>query len=130
MWCSPSQGSIVGSLLFLLYINNLPQAVVSDLLLYADDTNVVSQHKNVTEIEKQQLWGFSSLCEWFVENKRSIHFEQDKTKSIIFGTKHNLQNAKVLNIVYNCIDIKQYEEVKYLGCVLDQSLPGESWLWM
>ena len=55
MWCSPSQGSIVGSLLFLLYINNLPQAVVSDLLLYADDTNIVSQHKNVTEIEKQQL---------------------------------------------------------------------------
>ena len=66
------------------------------------------------------------MCDWFVDNKLSVHFGQDKTKSILFGTKHKIRNANVLNIVYNGIEIKQYEKVKYLGCILDQNLSGES----
>ena len=119
------QGSILGPLLFLLYINDLPQAVVSDSLLYADDTCIVFQHKSITEIEKQLIRDSSSLCDWFDDNKLSIHFGQDKTKSILFGTKHKLRNAKSLNIVYNGIEIKQHAKVKYLGCTVDESLSAE-----
>ena len=104
----------------------MPQAVVSDSLLYANDTCIVFQHENVTEIEKQLLRDFSSLCDWFVDNKLSVHFGQDKTKSILFGTKLKLRNAKALNSVYNGPEVKQYEKVKYLGCILDQNLSGES----
>ena len=104
----------------------MPQAVASGSLLYADDTCIVFQHQNVTEIEKQLLRNFSSLCDWFVDNKLSAHFGQDKAKSILFGTKHKLRNAKALNMVYDGTEIKQYEKVKYLGCILDQSLSGES----
>ena len=93
----------------------MPPAVVSDFLLDADDTCIVFQHENVTEIEKQLLKDFSSLSDWFVDNKLSVHFSQEKTKSILFGTKHKLRNAKALNIVYNGTEIKQYEKVKYLG---------------
>ena len=117
----------LGPLLFLLYINDLSRAVVSDSLLYADDTCIVFQHKSEIEIEKQLTRDFSSLCDWFVDNKLSIHFGQDKTKSILFGTKHKLRNAKSLSIVYNGIEIKQHTKVKYLGYVLDESLSGESW---
>ena len=124
--CGVPQGSILGLLLFLLYINDLPQAVVSDSLLYADDTCIVFQHKSEIEIEKQLIRDFSSLCDWFVDNKLSIHFGQDKTKSILFGTKHELRNAKSLNIVNNGIEIKQHAKVKYLGCILGESLSGES----
>ena len=84
------QGSILGPLLFLLYINDLPQAVVSDSLLCADDTCIVFQHKNEIEIEKQLIRDFSSVCDWFVDNKLSMHFGQGKTKSMLFGTKHKL----------------------------------------
>ena len=110
----------------MLYINDLPQAVVSDSLLYGNDICIVFQHKDVTEIEKQLLRDFSSLCDWFVDNRLSAHFGRDKTKSILFVTKYKLRNAKALNIVYNGTEIKECEKVKYLGCVLDQSLPGES----
>ena len=110
----------------MLYRNDLFQPAVSDSLLYGDDTCIVFQYKNVAEIEKQLLRDFSSLYDWFIDNKLSVHFSQDKTKSILFGTKHKLRNAKALNIVYNGIEIKQYEKVKYVGCILDQSLSGES----
>ena len=47
------QGSIVDSLLFLMYINGMSQAVKCNLFLYADDTCRVCQHKHINEIEKQ-----------------------------------------------------------------------------
>ena len=50
-------------------------AVATDSLLYADDTCIVFQYKNVTGIEKQPLRDFSSLCDWFVDNKLANKFK-------------------------------------------------------
>ena len=102
------------------------QAVARDSFLYVDDTCIVFQHKNITEIEKQLIIDFWSWRHWFFDNKLSIHFGQDKTKSILFSSKHKLGNAKSLINVYNGIEIKQHGNAKYLGCILHESLSSKS----
>ena len=64
-----------------------------------------------------------NLCDWFVDNKLSILFDEDKTKCILFSWNKTLLE---LNIVYNNNRIKQYCMVEYLGCCLDANLNGES----
>ena len=116
------QGSILGPLLFLKYINDMSQAVRCNLFLYADDTCLVCQHKDINEIEKQLNKDFESICDWFVDNKLSIHFGDDKTKSILFATKFKIKKVRKLNIKYGDIQIKQHFKVKYLGCILDERM--------
>ena len=66
------------------------------------------------------------LCDWFADNKLSIHFGEDKIKPILFGSKHKIKKSKPLNIRYNYIKIKQYSKVTYLGYIFDETLSGES----
>ena len=80
------QGSILGLLLFLIYVNDMPQAAKSNLLLYADDSCFVFQEKHIIEIEKQLNGDFTNISEWFVDNRLSIHFDEDKTKSVLFAS--------------------------------------------
>ena len=124
--CGVPQGSILGPLLFLLYINDMPESVSSDLFLYADDSCLVFQHKDLKEIEKQLNKDFANLCDWFVENKLSIHFGDDKTKSILFVNKYKLKRTDKLVITYEGKEIKQHSKVNYLGCILDETLSGDS----
>ena len=74
------------------------------------------------EIKDQLNLNFSSLCDWFINNKLSIHLGKDKAKSIPFGTKLNIKQAEPLNIVHGNVKIEQYTKVTYLGCILDESL--------
>ena len=112
--CGVPQGSILGPLLFLLYVNDMKQAVDCDLFLYADDSCLVYQHKDVSKIEQNLNKNFSNIYNWFVDNKLSIHFGEDKTKCILFGIKK-------LNT-----QIKQYHVVTYLGCALHENLSRET----
>ena len=124
--CGVPQGSILGPLLFLIYVNDMPMAVKCDLFLYADDTCLVFQSKNVKDIKKQLNEDFANICDWFVDNKLSIHFGEDKTKSILFASKRKMKNLQKLEIIYNNNRIKQHSGVTYLGCILEETMSGES----
>ena len=103
----------------------MPQAVNCKLFLYADDTSLTFQHENMKEIEDQLNLNSLRLCDCFINNKLSIHLGEDKTKSILFGTKLNIKRAE-RNIVYGNVKVKPYTKVTYQCCILDESLSGES----
>ena len=60
----------------------MPMAVKCNQFLYANDTCLVFESKNVKNIKKQLNFDFANIGDWFVDNKLSIHFSEDKTKSI------------------------------------------------
>ena len=66
---------------------------------------------------------FSLLCEWFIDNKLSIHFGQDKTKSVLFSKTRGLKEN---NISFAGHYIKQQETVENLGCQLYSKLSAEA----
>ena len=104
----------------------MSQAVKCNLFLYAGDTCLVCQHNDINDIEKQLNKDFENICDWFVDNKLSIHFGDDKTKSILFVTKFKIKRVRKLNIKYGDIQVKQHSKVKYLGCMLDETMSGET----
>ena len=108
-----------------MYVNDMAQAVKCDLYLYADDSCLLYTDRDMHEIEDTLNKNFNSLCDWFVESKLSIHFGEDKTKSIIFGSKRRLKDTHKLDIRRGEIEIKQHQEVKYLGCIFDCNTSGE-----
>ena len=112
--CGVPHCSILEPLLFLIYINDMPQAVKSNLLLYADDSCLMYQHKDIAKIEKILNEDFENICDWFVDEKLSIHFRDDKTKSILFISKQRAKNIRKLNTRYKEINIKQQAQVTYL----------------
>ena len=104
----------------------MSQAVKCHLFLYADDSCLVCQHKDINEIEKQLNVDFSNICNWFLDNKLSIYFGENKTKLILFDSKFKNKNIKKLNIKYGDMQIEQHSKVKYLGCLMDEKMSGEA----
>ena len=57
-------------------------------LLYANDTCLVFEHRDIKTIEEHLNQDFSTLVNWFVDNELSVHIGEDKTKLILFSPKN------------------------------------------
>ena len=106
----------------------MPQAVDCDLFLYADDTFFLFQHKDLERTKEKLTKNFSNVYDWFVDNKLSIHFGENRTQSILFSTKNRKRKIETLDIQYGDVKIKQYSKVTCLGCELEESWWGKLWL--
>ena len=98
-----------------IYLNDLPQTInKTGSYLYADDTSAFYQNKNKV-LNKE----FLSICEWFIDNTLSIHFVNDKTKTIFFS---RLKSPPKLSISYGDYSLKQHNIVENLGCYFNSNL--------
>ena len=118
--CGVPQGSVLGPLLFLIYINDLPNISKKlKFFLFADDTNIYYESSNLKELEitinKELKW----LNQWLSVNRLALNIK--KTNYIIFHPKNKLIKETItLTINKKAIDEKKY--VKYLGILIDSSL--------
>ena len=115
------QGSILGPLLFSLYINDLPDAVTKcKVILYADDTALIYSNKNKTIIEKTLNQDMANVKLWLDSNKLTLNVK--KTKCMLIGNSQMLARTDSLDLKVDGDKIEQVKEFKYLGVWIDQTM--------
>ncbi len=118
--CGVPQGSILGPLLFILYINDLPNTVFScEIGLYADDTVLYTSGKSVTEVADKLQDDMNRVYLWMCANRLSLNV--GKTKSMLFATRY-FKGCVDLSITVAGEVLEQMNVFKYLGFLLDNRL--------
>ena len=115
------QGSILGPLLFLIFINDLPNASNFYIKLFADDTFLCSQNKDVAVLEREANVELDKVFVWLASNKLTLN--TDKSKFMIVTNRKSIPK---LSIKVNNIPLKSCDSYKYLGVMIDKNLDWKS----
>ena len=107
--CGVLQGSVLGPLLFLIYMNNLSRSSeILSIILFADDTNLFFSHKNLFTLKETMNWELSMIASWLSANKLSLnikktHFiiqrEEIKSKCVNYNKQPKNWASKVYKIL-------------------------------
>ena len=110
----------IGPLLFLIYINDLNNAIGHSMVHhFGDDTNIIFSLKSLKKVNKCINHDLSLLVQWLWANRISLN--TNKTEIILFWTK-NKKITKNLNFRISGQKIDTIKQTKYLGIYLDEGL--------
>ena len=120
------QGSVLGPLLFLIYINDITKASSKlRFFLFADDTNLLYANKNLKTLENTVNTELIKLCDWLTANKLTLNIK--KSNFVLFRTCQKRITTPVNirlfdNDAGQYVDLDNKECVKYLGVLIDSHL--------
>ena len=120
--CGVPQGSNLGPLLFLLYVNDLPNCLrYSSAEMYADDTNLTACSDNINNLQAILNWDLNNIHQWIATNKLTLNV--GKTEYMIIGTRQKLKNfSSEMNINIGGKNLTQVVSKIVLGIIIDDQL--------
>ena len=115
------QGSVLGPLLFLIYINDIARvSKLFSIFLFADDTTILDTDKDLPILVTRLNCELLVLDKWFKANKLSVNTE--KTKYIIFGEDRRHTPKITTEILINGQILEKVSSIKFLGVDIDSNL--------
>ena len=118
--CGVPQGSSLGPLLFLLYINDLPLVSQFDTTLFADDTYLTLSDKSLSGLELKANNELRKIDTWMRSNKLSLNYS--KSCCMIINKVPSKSCDTNLSLILNSTPLKRQQTVKYLGLHVDETL--------
>jgi hypothetical protein len=119
--CGVPQGSVLGPLLFILYINDIVNcSKLLHFILFADDTNLFYSHRDLNYLCTTINAELNKLNIWFSANRLSLNVK--KTNYIMFGSKPMCTNVSQFKLFIDDISIERAESTKFLGIIVDSRL--------
>ena len=116
-----SQGSILGPLLFLAFLNDLPTVVISCTInMYADDTTINYANRDPNNVMRAINTDLHLIATWIESNKKTMNIS--KTQVMIFSRRVARSQAELNIVQINGTAIPKQESIKYLGGIIDNDL--------
>ena len=115
------QGSVLGPLLFLIYINGLPEGLKSNVKLFADDTSIFSVVNDINVSCTELNEDLSKINRWAYPWKMSFNPDPNKSATEVIFT-HKLKKPPHPAIHFNNLPISLKPSTKHLGMILDEKL--------
>lgn len=113
------QGSILGPLLFSIYINDLPAVCKGvDIIMYADDAVIYIHGRDMEQVASKLSLAMDKISNWLKSSCLTLNIE--KTVGMYFAKSNKVKDMP--NIYVNGQKINIVTEIKYLGVHLDQTL--------
>ena len=126
--CGIPQGSVLGPLLFCIFINDLPLNITNDNVvcdLFADDNSIHSCGSDLQSVQTSLQEGLNDVSTWCDQNRMVIH--PHKTKCMVLTTRQIHQRRPLtLNLTLRKTRVQQVREHRVLGVIIDEELKWQS----